>query len=258
MRTHSASGADGRNNMGVGDAIFEDPRLVEVYDAIEGERKDLDVYVEMVAEMGARSVLDIGCGAGTFACLLASRGIDVVAVDPARASVEFARAKAGADAVRWLHGDATTLPPLAVDAAFMTGNVAQVFLTDDDWAATLRGVWNALRPGGHFVFETRDPARRAWEGWTRELTRSVLDVPGVGIVEDWGELTKVSGDYVTFRTETAFLRENVVVESSSTLRFRDRPEVEASLVDVGFQLREVRDAPDRPGLEFVFLTLRPS
>lgn len=247
----------GGNNAGVGDAIFEDPRLVELYDALEGDRKDLDVYVEMVAELGAQSVLDIGCGTGTFACLLASRGIEVVAVDPARASVDFARAKAGANAVRWLHGDATTLPPLAVEAAFMTGNVAQVFLADDDWTATLRGVRNALRPGGYFVFETRDPARRAWERWTRDLTRSVLDVPGVGIVEDWGELTEVAGDFVTFRTETAIRRDDVVVESSSTLRFRDRPEVEASLVDAGFQLREVRDAPDRPGLEFVFLALRP-
>jgi hypothetical protein len=144
-----------------------------------------------------------------------------------------------------------------VDAAFMTGNVAQVFLTDDDWAATLRGTWEALRPGGHLVFETRDPARRAWERWTPELTRSVLDVPGVGVVEDWGELTEVSGNFVTFRSETAFRRDDIVVESSSTLRFRDRPEIEASLAEAGFQLREVRDAPDRPGLEFVFIAVRP-
>ena len=80
----------------MGDAVFEDPRLVAVYDAIEGDRDDLQVYVEIVAELGARSVLDIGCGTGTFACLLASRGIDVTAVDPAGASIEFARARAGA------------------------------------------------------------------------------------------------------------------------------------------------------------------
>ena len=242
----------------MGDAIFEDPRLVRVYDSIEGERRDLAVYVEMVAELGARSVLDIGCGTGTFACLLASRGIDVVAVDPARASVDFARAKPGAGAVRWLHGDATTLPPLAVDAAFMTGNVAQVFLTDDDWAATLRGAWNALRPGGHLVFETQRPVAACLGTMgTRELTLSVVDVPGVGVIEDWGELTEVAGNFVTFRTETAFRRDGVIVESSSTLRFRDRLEVEASLADAGFLLGEVRDAPDRPGLEFVFVARRP-
>jgi SAM-dependent methyltransferase len=241
----------------VGDAIFNDPRLVRVYDAIEGDRRDLEVYVEVVDELGARSVLDIGCGTGTFACMLAGRGIDVVGVDPASASLEFARAKPGADAVRWLHGDATTLPPLAMDAAFMTGNVAQVFLTDDDWAATLHGTREALRPGGHLVFETRDPARRAWERWTPELTRSVLEVPGVGVVEDWGELTEVSSPFVTFRSTTVFRRDNLVLESTSTLRFRDRPEIEDSLRAAGFQTVEIRDAPDRPGLELVYLAVRP-
>jgi SAM-dependent methyltransferase len=241
----------------VGDAIFNDPRLIRVYDALEGGRRDLDVYVDVAAGLGARSVLDIGCGTGTFACMLAGRGIDVIGVDPAWASLEIARGKQGAGAVRWLHGDATTLPPLAVDAAFMTGNVAQVFLTDEDWAATLRGTRDALRPGGHLVFETRDPARRAWERWTPELTRSVVDVPGVGVVEDFGELTEVSGQFVSFRSMTAFTRDNLVIESTSTLRFRDRLEIEDSLVEAGFQTLEIRDAPDRPGLEFVFIAVRP-
>ena len=139
------------------DAIFEDPRLAEVYDSLEPDRRDLDVYADVVTELGARSVLDVGCGTGTFACLLARRGVEVTAVDPAAASLDVARAKPGAEAVRWLHGDATTLPPLQVDAAFMTANVAQVFLTDGEWSATLRAVRGSLRPGGWLVFETRDP-----------------------------------------------------------------------------------------------------
>jgi spermidine synthase len=159
--------------------------------------------------------------------------------------------------VRWLHGDATSLPAMRVDAAFMTANVAQVFLTDDDWTATLRGTRDALRPGGVFVFETRDPARRAWEQWTPELTRTIADVPGVGVVESWEEVIKVSGDLISFRSMTSFRRDDVELESVSTLRFRDRPQVEASLVQGGFQLLEVRDAPDRPGRELVFLARRP-
>jgi SAM-dependent methyltransferase len=241
----------------VADAIFEDPRLAQVYDPLDPDRGDLDVYVALVDELGAHSVLDIGCGTGTFACLLAQRGHDVTAVDPARASLDVARSKAGASAVRWLHGDATSLPTLRVDAAFMTANVAQVFLTDDEWAATLRGTREALRPGGAFVFETRDPARRAWEQWTPELTHTIVDVPDVGVVESWEEVVEVADDLVTFRSMTAFRRDDVVLESVSTLRFRDRLQVEASLVQEGFQLSEVRDAPDRPGREFVFLARRP-
>ena len=239
------------------DAIFEDPRLARVYDPLDPDRSDLDVYVELVDELRARSVLDIGCGTGTFACLLAQRGIDVTAVDPALAILDVARSKPGAAAVRWLHGDASSLPALRVDAAFMTANVAQVFVSDHDWAATLGGTRDALRPGGVFVFETRDPQRRAWEQWTPELTRTIVDVPGVGVVESWEEVTEVSGDVVTFRSMTAFRRDDLVIESISTLRFRDRLQVEASLVQEGFQLSEVRDAPDRPGRELVFLARRP-
>ena len=86
----------------------------------------------------------------------------------------MARAKPGAEAVRWLQGDATTLPALHGRRRVHDANVAQVFLTDDDWQATLRVTRQALRPGGHLVFETRDPARRAWEQWTPELTRTVV------------------------------------------------------------------------------------
>ena len=65
------------------DLIFEEPRLAEIYDPLQSERSDLDPYVAMVTELGGRSVLDIGCGTGTFACLLAQRGIIVTGVDPA-------------------------------------------------------------------------------------------------------------------------------------------------------------------------------
>jgi SAM-dependent methyltransferase len=240
----------------VPDAIFDDPRLAQVYDPLDPDRSDLDAYVDVVTELGAASVLDVGCGTGTFACMLARRGVHVTAVDPARASLDVARAKPDADAVDWLLGDATTLPPLNVDVAFMTANVAQVFLTDDDWAATLRGIRAALRPGGMLVFETRDPACRAWEQWTPELTRTMVDVPGVGVVESWEEVTAVDGPLVTFRSTTAFQRDDLVLESMSTLRFRDRSEIEDSLVGEGYELTEIRDAPDRPGRELVFLSAR--
>ena len=52
------------------------------------------MYAAIVDELGARSVLDVGCGTGTFALLLAARGIEVVGVDPAVASLDVARGQA--------------------------------------------------------------------------------------------------------------------------------------------------------------------
>jgi hypothetical protein len=75
-------------------------------------------------------------------------------------------------------------------------------------------------------------------------------------VTSWEDVVEVTADLVTFRSMTAYERDGVVIESTSTLRFRDRPEIEASLRDHGFEIAEVRDAPDRPGLELVFLARR--
>ena len=88
-----------------------------------------DAYIALAAEFGVRAVLDIGCGTGTLACLLAGRGTQVIAADPAAASLAVARRKPGADHVRWLHTDAGEPASSAGRPVTMTGNVAQAFLT---------------------------------------------------------------------------------------------------------------------------------
>ena len=239
------------------DAIFAEPRLAEVYDPLDPDRSDLDAYAAMVEEFGAHSVLDIGCGTGTFACLLTLRGLTVTAVDPAEASLAVARTKPGADWVRWVHGgDATELPPLQVDLATMTGNVAQVFVTDAAWAATLGAAHAVLGPGGRLVFETRDPAAKAWLEWNRERSYQRAVVPGVGAVQTWGDVLDVKSDLVSFRSTFVFEADGAVLTSESTLRFRHRDEVTASLAAAGYVVDEVRQAPDRPGRELVFIARR--
>jgi SAM-dependent methyltransferase len=232
------------------DALFDDPRFARLYDPLDPDRGDLDVYAAMADEFAAQTVLDVGCGTGTFACLLARSGRNVVGVDPARASLDVARTKPGADAVRWIQGDATTLPPLTADLAFMTGNVAQVFLTDEEWMSTLAGIHSALRPGGRLAFESRDPEKQAWREWTRERTYLDTQLDGVGRVRTWTDLAEVAPPFITFEN-TLILPDGETLRSTSTLRFRSRDELERSLVLGGYTVDEVRDAPDRPGREFV-------
>jgi SAM-dependent methyltransferase len=238
----------------VPDASFADRRLAGIYDRLEGDRADLDVYAAMlVDEFGARTVLDIGCGTGTLACLLARRGVEVIGIDPAEASLDVARAKPGAEGVRWITGDAAALPRVQVDAAVMTGNVAQVFLSDEEWERVLAAVRAALGPGGRFVFETRDPERQAWREWDRAHTLARTVIPVVGAVTTWCDVTGVEPPLVSFRGTNVFEADGAVLTSDSTLRFRSRDEIERSLTAAGYVVEEVRDAPDRPGLEFVFI-----
>jgi len=237
------------------DSIFEHPRLAQIYDALEPERPDLELYVGLVSELRARSVLDVGCGTGTFACLLAHRGVRVTGLDPAQASLDVARRKCG-ETVGWVHGEANALPRLQVDLVTMTGNVAQVFLNDEEWDSVLRAIRKSLRRGGYFTFESRDPAKKAWLEWTRERTYRRLSVAGEGL-ETWTDLLKVRDQFVSFRKTFVFECDGAVLTSDSTLRFRDRDQLVDSLKRAGMTLADIRDAPDRPGLEFVFIARRP-
>jgi len=150
-------------------------------------------------------------------------------------------------------GTAAQLEGLHADLIIMTGNVAQVFVTDEEWMATLRACRDALRPDGRLVFEVRDPTAEAWKGWNREQSYKAIEAPGIGMVESWVELMNVQLPLVSFRHTFVFRKDGSVMTSKSTLQFRSRSEIAETLSRAGLTVESVRDAPDRPGLEFVFI-----
>lgn len=246
------------------DALFADPRLARLYDPLEDDREDLDPYLRLATEFGARSVIDVGCGTGEFAVRLArladDRGVamSIIGVDPAAASIDIALHKPLAERVRWMVGTASDLanghrPVRDADLIVMTGNVAQVFVTDDAWSETLDACRQMLAADGRLVVETRDPERRAWEEWSGDGRRSVNEVPGVGRVESWIDVVGVDLPLVTFDSWFRFEETGDTVSSTSTLRFRDREEIGRTLNEAGLVVDEIRDAPDRPGREFVVI-----
>ncbi len=254
MRVTAATTFSTLHRVRAPDAAFADPRLAVLYDVLDSDRTDLDVYEDVVAELRAASVVDIGCGTGTLAVRLAAKGLSVLGVDPAEASLDVARAKPYADQVTWVHGDATAAAALqpAADLALMTGNVAQVFVSDDGWSLTLEAVRRCLRPGGWFVLESRRPAVRDWETWDVPLTTiSIGDGAHVTVAQ---QVTRVALPLVTFESTTRVGGETL--RSASTLRFRDCNEIAGDLRQHGFDVIDVREAPDRPGKEYVFLASR--
>ena len=239
------------------DEEFQDPRLAALYDVFDPDRSDLEPYLAHASRPDVRRVIDIGCGTGVFALLLAARGLEVVGVDPAPASLAVARAKPAAAGVRWIDGDACALAEHAVigfDLATMTANVAMVLCSDDAAAATLTAIASALRPGGHVVFETRRPDARAWEGWTREATYTQASTDA-GRVESWIEVTEVRWPLLEFRS-IFVLGDGTRVASDSILRYRDIDEWLALLDGAGFDAVDVADAPDRPGREWIVRAAR--
>lgn len=243
------------------DEEFSHPRLARIYDPLAPDRSDLAAYLDAVEELGAASVLDVGCGTGAFAALLVDRNVKVLGVDPAGESVEVARSKVGSDLADFVGG---TAPDVAADPAqhgnydltTMTANVAQVFLDDEDWLGTLRAVHTCLRLGGSLAFETRKPEDRGWERWTEELTRNVRDVEGEGSVESWVQVTNVDGEFVTFEWTYIFHADRERLTSRSTLRFRSEETLRDNLAEAGFAIVEVRDLPYAPRRGWLILAQR--
>lgn len=65
-------------------------------------------------------------------------------------------------------------------------------------------------------------------------------------------MTSIELPLVSFQQTYAFTDGTRIV-SDSTLRFRSRAEFENCLREAGFSVLDVRDAPDRPGREYVFV-----
>ena len=70
-------------------------------------------------------------------------------------------------------------------------------------------------------------------------------------------MTNIRGDLVSFRSVFVFEADGATLTSELTLRFRRRDEVADSLMAAGFVVDDLRDAPDRPGRELVFVARRP-
>ena len=235
------------------DQEFEHPRLASLYDALAGDRPDLEPYLSMVEEFKPSSVLDLGCGTGTLLSKLTDKNIELVGVDPAEASLNLAMQKTVGKQITWVLGGPEAIPPIPVDMALMTGNVAQVFLSDRDWSTTLDNIHNALTASGILVFETRNPDAQCWKQWTRKQTFRSSTFDNIGHVDSWCDVINESLPYVSFKWTYVFESDGAILTSESTIRFRERSEIEESLTIANFDLIDVRDAADRPGRELVFI-----
>jgi SAM-dependent methyltransferase len=215
-----------------------DPRLPAVYDAENRWTSDDDFFLALVNRVPRSRVLDLGCGTGRLTVAMAAAGHSVTGVDPNRTSLEAARAKPHGDRATWIGGTSACLGTGVFDAAVMTSHVAQVFVTDEEWALVLSDLKRALVPDGVLAFDTRDPRATAWQHWNRNDSYGRVALPDGGVVQGWTEVITVDDNVVTFSWHNVF-PDGSRLQGVSSLRFRSEQLVRATLEDAGFRIDHV-------------------
>ena len=137
------------------------PSRPELYDLRHGDadRGDVPFYVDR-ARATDGPVLELACGTGRVYLPLVRAGVDAVGVDTNANSL--ARLREMADREGLEHsvrvGDMTALDvDRAYDLVICPFNALQHARTLADQRATLSGVYDALAPGGRFVFDVFVP-----------------------------------------------------------------------------------------------------
>lgn len=229
------------------DRLFAEPRLAALYDAVCAGRADFGFYLPLVTS--ADSVLDVGCGTGELLRMARASGHRgrLCGVDPAPAMLAVARQAHG---IEWVLSD---VPPAAFDDEFdlvvMTGHAFQVFLDDDETRRALSAIRAALRDGGRFVFETRNPAAREWEGWIPADPIDVVTADGLPVRMTRDDVA-VERDVVSFTLTFTSPAWPAAELSRSRLRFVDHPTLRALLHDCGFVIeQEFGDWDRQPATE---------
>ncbi|AKN69192.1 methyltransferase [Streptomyces sp. PBH53] len=220
------------------DHAFADLSLAALYDRLNPWGPGDDFYLGLLREAG--SVLDIGCGTGQLLRRARAEGHRgrLMGLDPAAAMLVQARRER--PDIEWVLGDVRVRHWREdFDLVVMTGHAFQELLTDEDIRTCLHAARAALRDGGRFVFETRNPGARAWERWTPDRVQEIIAADGTP-VRVWHEVRGEGPDRGRVRfTETydgdGWPAPRVV---HSVLRFLDAGALEDFLTEAGLRVVE--------------------
>ncbi|MFV0259469.1 MAG: class I SAM-dependent methyltransferase [Acidimicrobiales bacterium] len=208
----------------------------EFTDGVDPEYTEQILPLVTAAVGGAGQVLDVGCGEGQVARVLAASGARVVGVDPVAEQVTVARARdeagdgPGRYGVDYAQAVAAGLPFAA--GSFDAVVASLVFEHIDDVDGAVAEVARVLRHGGRFLFLLNHP---------------LLQTPGSGWIDD--RVIEPPEQYWRigpYLTETATVEE---VHKGVFVRFVHRPlsRYLNTLARAGLRLVHMDEPPPPPG-----------
>lgn len=244
---------------------FNNELIVNTYNTANPIEEYKAFFINFASEIQAKVIVDIGCGTGLLTKALVEKCFKLIGIEPAKPMLEIAKKSFSSDKVELIQGLAKDLTSYQADMAIMTGHVAQFHLTDEDWEEALEGVFRALKKGGYFVFESRNPDIHFWEsGKAQASWQSSKDTPNIikdsvyGEIKTWLEFISFENNKLEYKIYYYFVAQKETVVSHDILRFRTQKELSVSLQKKGFKIINVYGFWDKSPItkdspEFVFV-----
>jgi SAM-dependent methyltransferase len=122
---------------------------------------------------GARSILDLGCGTGSYGFLFAQRGYDVTGVDLSAKMVALANQKKGQEGLQNISFEEGNILSLRLNREFdvvvSLFHVMNYLTKTSEMKTGFANAWHHVKPGGLFIFDS-------WYG-----PAVLSDLPKVGV-----------------------------------------------------------------------------
>jgi len=183
-------------------------------------------------------VVDLGCGCGLWARELTQAGYDVLGIDQSGPMIEIAQKKA--PKARFKKESFLNIKLPSCDAVTSLGECFNYLFDKKDskkeLALLFSRVYNALRPGGLFIFDIIQP------GQVTASTPSMRHSQG----QDWAILLQVEEDFkkgILTRQMTIFRKAGKLYrrsEETHRLQLYKGSEIAAMLRRIGFKVRVSR------------------
>ena len=198
------------------------------------------VLPEYLAEMGieARDLLDIACGEGSYAVAMSKRGYKATGIDQSHRMIDLAqkRSKAEHAPVNFLVEDMRSITFFdSFDLVTCFFDSLNYMLTIKDLQEVFKNTYQALRPGGYFIFDMNTIYGLA-VNWMQEKTYIHNEA------DDFIEIHQQSYDYenqVATMLVTIFIQRGHLWERiEETHRERGYPiaDIQFLLSEAGFEI----------------------